>query len=201
MFFKARKIGNDTTLVQTYTVWWAACVAERLKTRTPDLEVRYSSLGRCVVSLDKLGHSLHFITLFTQVQAQMVTGDMLLQGIPAMDQRTIHGSSNTPRSAKETGISSVRLGLWLVYAFFHQDKWQCFPESFDFSTNEISHRKTNKQTNNLVPGKLRPPLGQPVRIVHSRVATHNVLAVCFGRGGKGRGKLHDTGHQQRTGCI
>ena len=86
------------------------------------------------------------ITLFTQAQAQMVTGDMLLQGIPAMDQRTIHGSSNTPRSAKETGISSVRLGLWLVYAFFHQDKWQCFPESFDFSTNEITHRKTNKQT-------------------------------------------------------
>lgn len=38
---------------------------------------------RCFLS--KLGHSLHFITLFTQVQAQMVTGDMLLQGIPAMD--------------------------------------------------------------------------------------------------------------------
>ena len=55
-------------------------MAERLKTRTPDLEVRDSSLGRCVVSLDeKLGNSLHFITLFTQVQAQMVTGDMLLR--------------------------------------------------------------------------------------------------------------------------
>ena len=54
-------------------------MAERLKTRAPDLEVRDSSLGRCVVSLEKLGHSLHFITLFTQVQAQMVTGDMLLR--------------------------------------------------------------------------------------------------------------------------
>ena len=63
----------------------AACVAQRLKTRTPDLEVRDSSLDRRVVALDKLGHSLHFVTLFTQVQAQMVTGDMLLQGIPAMD--------------------------------------------------------------------------------------------------------------------
>ena len=41
-----------------------ACVAERLTPQTPDLEVRDSSLARCVVSLDK---ELYFtLSLFTQ---------------------------------------------------------------------------------------------------------------------------------------
>ena len=95
----------------------------RLKTRTPGLEVRDSSLARRVVSLDKLEPLLHFVTLLTQVQAQMVTGDMLLQVILRWTSVPSRGISNTPRYAKETGISSSRLGLWLVYAFFHQDKW------------------------------------------------------------------------------
>ena len=47
------------------------------------------------------------------------------------------------------------------------------------------HTQKKKTTNNLVPGKLRPPLGQPVRIVHCRVATHNVLAFFLGGEGKG----------------
>ena len=42
-----------------------ACVAERLTPRTPDLEVRGSSLARRVVSLDKELYST--LSLFTQV--------------------------------------------------------------------------------------------------------------------------------------
>ena len=41
------------------------CVAEQLKPRTPDLEVRGSSLARRVVSLDKELYST--LSLFTQV--------------------------------------------------------------------------------------------------------------------------------------
>ena len=50
----------------------------------------------------------------------MGTSDILLGGNPAMDWHPSHGgSSNTPRQlhAKETGISSGSLGLWLVCAF------------------------------------------------------------------------------------
>ena len=61
-----------------------------------------------------------------------------------------------------------------------------FSREFRFF-HKREHTQKNKQTNNLVRGKLIPPLGQPVRIVNSRVVMDNVLAVCFGRGGKGRG--------------
>jgi len=74
-------------------------VVEGLKTRTPDLEVRDSSLARRVVSLDKLGPLLHFVTLFTHVQAQMVTGDMLLQVTLRWTSVPSRGSSNTSRYA------------------------------------------------------------------------------------------------------
>ena len=59
-----------------------------------------------------------------------------------------------------------------------------FSREFGF----FQRTQRNKQTTNLVPGKLRPPLGQPVRIPHSRVARHNALAVCWGGGGGREGE-------------
>ena len=50
----------------------------------------------------------------------MVTGDILLRGNPAMDQHPIQGGVAILLGmlhAKETGITSGRLGLWLVCVF------------------------------------------------------------------------------------
>ena len=69
------------------------CVAEWLTPRTPDLEVRDSSLAGRVVPLDK---ELYFaLSLFTQMY-KLGTGDILL-GLP-YDGLASHpgGSSNTP---------------------------------------------------------------------------------------------------------
>ena len=85
-----------------------SCMAERLTPRIPDLEVRGSSLARCVVSWGKeLCSTLYF---FTQVY-KWVTATYRL------------GNSNTLKHcftlvhANETRISSGRLGRWLMCAF------------------------------------------------------------------------------------
>ena len=56
-------------------------LTEKLTPRTLDLEVRDSSFARRVVSLDK--ELLHFVSLHPGVEIS--TGDILLEGNPAMD--------------------------------------------------------------------------------------------------------------------
>ena len=57
------KISNSVSLAPKLLV--EACVAKRLTPRTPDLEVRVSTLARRVVSLDKELYSA--LSLFAQV--------------------------------------------------------------------------------------------------------------------------------------
>ena len=98
-----------------------ACVAERLTPRTLDLEVRGSSLARRVVSLDRELYST--LSLFAQV-CKLVQATYCWEitlrwtSIPS-------GGGGGGRvaillgmlHAKETGISSGHLSLWLVCAF------------------------------------------------------------------------------------
>ena len=72
-FFQALlKLSPSLVALRSFTVNFLftttleeACVAERLTPRAPDLEVRGSSLARCVVSLDKGNYST--LSLFTNV--------------------------------------------------------------------------------------------------------------------------------------
>ena len=94
-----------------------ACVAQQVTPRTLDLEVRCSSLSRCVVSLDKELYST--LSLFTQVYkwvpATYCWGvtlwwtSILSRGVVAILLGLLH--------AMETGISFGRVGLWLMGAF------------------------------------------------------------------------------------
>ena len=97
-----------------------ACVAERLTPRTQDLEVRGSSLARCVVSLDKQPYSP--LCLSSPLVCKWVPATYRWGGgeggNPAMEFRP----GGIPillgmLRATETGISSGRVGLWLVCFF------------------------------------------------------------------------------------
>ena len=98
-----------------------AFVAEQLTTQTLDLEGRGTSLTHHVVSLDKELYST--LSLFTQVYNWVPAtncwggGGVTLQwtSIPS---RGVVAILLSMLYAKETGISSGRLGLWLVCAFF-----------------------------------------------------------------------------------
>ena len=86
-----------------------ACVADRLTSQTPDLEVRGSSFARRVVSFDK---ELYFnLPLFSQVYkwVQPCDGLATRPGAVAILLGMLH--------TKKSGISSGRLGLWLVCTF------------------------------------------------------------------------------------
>ena len=83
-------------------------MAERLTPRTPDLEVRGSSLARRVVSLDKEFHSplSPFTQVYKWVPATYCRGG---GGNPTMDQHPVQGGLALLLGmlhAKETGISS-----------------------------------------------------------------------------------------------
>ena len=91
-------------------------MAERLTPRSPELEVRGSSPARRVASLDKELYST--LSLFAQVYKWVPASYCWGITLRWTTSRP-GGRSNTPRhaSAKETGISFGRLGLWLVCAF------------------------------------------------------------------------------------
>ena len=111
------KISNSVSLAPKLLV--EACVAKRLTPRTPDLEVRGSSLVRRVVSLDKELYST--LSLFTQVYKCVPATycwAVTLQwtSIPSKGGVAILlGMFH----AKETGKLSCRLGLWLVCTFIN----------------------------------------------------------------------------------
>ena len=81
------------------------CVTERLTTRTPDLEFWGSSLA-CLFFLIRQENLLHFVSLHPGVK--MGNGD-ILQGGVAILLGMLH--------ATETGVSSGRMGLWLLCGF------------------------------------------------------------------------------------
>ena len=78
-------------------------MAEQLTPQTPDLEVRGSSLARCVVSLE-LYSTLSILTLVYKWVPAILPCDGLASR-PG-------GSSNTPMHV--TGIITFCLGLWFV---------------------------------------------------------------------------------------
>ena len=97
-------------------------MADWLTPRTPDLEVPGSSLTRRVVSLDKSLYST--LSLFTQVYKWVPVTycrEVTLRwtSIPSTGAGGRVGEKQYSEVlyANETGISSGRLGLWLVCAF------------------------------------------------------------------------------------
>ena len=93
-----------------------AYVAKRLTPRTPDLEVHDSSLARRIVSLVQELYSA--LSLFTQVYKWVLATycwEITLRwtSIPSRGGVAILLGM---LHAKETGISSSRLSLWLVCA-------------------------------------------------------------------------------------
>ena len=93
-----------------------AYVAKRLTPRTPDLEVHGSSLARRIVSLVQELYSA--LSLFTQVYKWVLATycwEITLRwtSIPSRGGVAILLGM---LHAKETGISSSRLSLWLVCA-------------------------------------------------------------------------------------
>ena len=128
IFFKQGKLLNYVPLPSQRS-WWdcyatrenlvEACVAKRLTPRTPDVEVRGSSLARRVVSLDRELYST--LSLFTQVYKCVPATycwAVTLQwtSIPSKGGVAILlGMFH----AKETGKLSCRLGLWLVCTFIN----------------------------------------------------------------------------------
>ena len=120
-------------------------MTEKLTPRTLDLEFRDSSFARRVVSLDK--ELLHFVSLHPGVE--IGTGDILLGGNPAMDYHPVQGRAAIflgMLHAKETGISSGRLGLWLIYAFtvFSFNKMASF-ENVDHTSPDLAIRGLDKR--------------------------------------------------------
>ena len=120
------KISNSVSLAPKLLV--EACVPKRLTPRTPDLEVRGSSLARRVVSLDRELYST--LSLFTQVYKCVPATycwAVTLQwtSIPSKGGVAILlGMFH----AKETGKLSCRLGLWLVCTFINSFfSYQTFP--------------------------------------------------------------------------
>ena len=90
-----------------------ACVAEQFITpRTLDLEVRGSSFARRDVSLDRALYSTLF--LFTQVYEWVPVTYTVMHLHPLQGGVAI---LLIMRHAKEMGLSSGRLGLWLLCAF------------------------------------------------------------------------------------
>ena len=99
-------------------------MAEWLTPRTLDLEVRGSSLARCLVSIEKILYSL-FAQVYKWVLASYCeVGESLGLGLVGNPRVAPHPGerSNTPRHASCYGNRYTRkplasVGLWLVCAF------------------------------------------------------------------------------------
>ena len=123
-------------------------MAEWLTPRTLDLEVLGSSLARRVASIDKELYSE--LSLFTQVYKWVPATYCWGGGGEPCDGLAFRPgvSSNTPRQlhAKETGLRSGRLGLWLACSFYLAVSCHCCCRREE-ATNTVCCSRTQRPEN------------------------------------------------------